>query len=178
MIIRGTLLRPDRGSVEIRTRTAPIITTFGNNQCQWVVLSVGRNRPGEDHDKISTDRSSGGLVAQWSYVCHGSKWTTHWERISTSGVEPQSLWLLRLPSSLLSSPLRLLSSSLLSSSLPSLLLELVRRVGLSACCQRSEGVRECCAGELARLSKRLARRSIPHEMVGRLAFAVVLPKTS
>jgi len=45
----------------------------------------------------------GGLVAGRSCVCHGSKWSSHW-RISTSAVEPQSLWLLRL-----------LSSSLLSS---------------------------------------------------------------
>ena len=72
----------------------------------------GGNRLGEDHDKIGTDRSSCGLVAGRSYVCHGSKWSTHW-RISTSAVEPQSLRL--LSSSLLSSSLlRPLSSSLSS----------------------------------------------------------------
>jgi hypothetical protein len=88
----------------------------------------GANRFGEGHDKISTDRSSGGLVAGRSYDSHGSKWSAHW-RISTSTVEPEFLWLLRLPSSPLwlpSSLLRLLSSPLPSSSLVSLLKETLR----------------------------------------------------
>lgn len=84
----------------------------------------GANRPGEDHDKISTNRSSGGLVAGRSYVCHGSKWSSHW-RISTSAVEPQSLWLLWLLSpSLLPSSLLRLSPLLSPPLLPSLLLAL------------------------------------------------------
>jgi hypothetical protein len=51
------------------------------------------NRHGEDHDEISTDRPGGSVLAGRSYVCHGSKWPSHW-RISTSAVEPQSFWLL------------------------------------------------------------------------------------
>jgi len=86
--------------------------------------SDGGNRLGEDHDKIDTDRFSCGLVAGRSYVCHGSKWSTHW-RISSSAVEPQSLRL--LSSSLLSSSLlRPLSSSLSSLSSLSRLLSLLR----------------------------------------------------
>ena len=55
---------------------------------------------GENHDKISTDRSSGGLVGGRNDDSHRSKWPTHWG-ISTSAVEPKSLCPLRLPSSLL-----------------------------------------------------------------------------
>ena len=86
--------------------------------------SDGGNRLGEDHDKIDTDRFSCGLVAGRSYVCHGSKWSTHW-RISSSAVEPQSLRLLSL-SLLSSSLLRPLSSSLSSLSSLSRLLSLLR----------------------------------------------------
>src|SRR6516164_2865207 len=79
----------------------------------------GANWLGEDHDKISTDRSSGGLVAGRSYVCHGSKWSTHPTRISRGGAEPPSLWPSLLPSSLwlLSPPSLLCLSPLLPSSL-------------------------------------------------------------
>jgi hypothetical protein len=28
----------------------------------------------KDHDEITTDRPGSGLVAEWSYVCHCSKW--------------------------------------------------------------------------------------------------------
>jgi len=78
----------------------------------------------EDHDEISADRSSGGVVGGRSHDGHGSKWPSHW-RISTSAVEPKSLWPLRLPSSLLRPPsslLRLLSSLPPSSALVSLLI--------------------------------------------------------
>ena len=77
---------------------------------------AGSNRYGEDHDKISMDRSSGGLVAGRSYICHGSKWPGHW-RISASHEKPESLSLPRLPSSLLGllSSLSPLPSSLLVS---------------------------------------------------------------
>ena len=51
---------------------------------------------GEDDDKITTDRSSGGLVGGRSHDSHGSKWSAHW-RISTSSVEPEFLWPLRPP---------------------------------------------------------------------------------
>jgi len=77
----------------------------------------GANRLGEDHDIISTDRSSGGLVGGRSHDSHGSKWSAHWW-IPASHEKPESLWLLRrLPSSLL----RLLSSLPPSSALVSLL---------------------------------------------------------
>jgi hypothetical protein len=61
---------------------------------------LAANRLGEDHDKISMDRSNGDLVGGRSHDSHGSKWSAHW-RISTSSVEPEFLWPLRLPSSLL-----------------------------------------------------------------------------
>jgi hypothetical protein len=60
----------------------------------------GANRPGEDHDKISTDRPSSGLVAEWSYVCHCSKWPSH-RRVPAGHEKPKPLpvlwiqWLLR-----------------------------------------------------------------------------------
>jgi hypothetical protein len=34
----------------------------------------GETGDGEDYGEISTDRFGGGLVAEWSYVCQGSKW--------------------------------------------------------------------------------------------------------
>jgi hypothetical protein len=77
----------------------------------------GANSLGEDHDKISTDRSGGGLVGGRSYLCHGSKWSTHTTRISRGGAEPQSLWplwLLSPPSLLCLSPLSLPPSVLLA----------------------------------------------------------------
>jgi hypothetical protein len=77
-----------------------LLQTFGNNQCQWVVLSPRQIGLEKIHDKISTDRSNGGLVGGRSHDSHGSKWSAHW-RISTSSVEPEFLWPLRLPSSLL-----------------------------------------------------------------------------
>src|SRR5262249_56067777 len=84
-------------------------------------LVFGGGGFGEDHDKISTDRSSGGLVGGRNDDGHGSKWPSHW-RLSTSAVEPKSLWPLRLSSSLLrllSQLLRLLSQLLrLLSQLP------------------------------------------------------------
>src|ERR1700758_602968 len=87
---------------------------------------VGKS--GENHDEISTDRSGDGLVVGRNNDSDGSKWSAHW-RLSTSAVEPESLWLLRLPSSPLwlpSSLLRLLSSLPPSSALVSLLKETLR----------------------------------------------------
>ena len=58
------------------------------------------NRHGEDHDEISTDRPSSGLVAECSYVCHCSKWPSH-RRVSAGHEKPKPLrplwiqWLLR-----------------------------------------------------------------------------------
>src|SRR5262249_30405634 len=65
---------------------------------------------GGNHDKVSTHRPSGSLAGGRSHDGHGSKWSAHWW-ISSSAVEPEFLWPLRLPasSSLLSSLLRLLS---------------------------------------------------------------------
>jgi hypothetical protein len=106
----------------------------GNSRCLSDVLPMALwNRHGEDHDKINAHRSGGGLAGGRGHDSHGSKWSAHW-RISTSAVEPESLWLLRLPSSplwlsssLLPSPLLcLLSSPLPSPSLVSLLKETLR----------------------------------------------------
>jgi hypothetical protein len=55
----------------------------------------GANRPGEDHDKISTDRSNGGLIAGRSYVCAGPKWSGN-RSVSTGHKKPEPLWLLWL----------------------------------------------------------------------------------
>jgi hypothetical protein len=124
----------------------------------------GANRLGEDHDKISTYRPSGGLVAGRSYVCHGSKWSTHW-RISTSAVEPQSLWLLRLPSSLrLLSPPLLPSPSLLSSLLLALSFSELRVSVVAKGCRASD---EASARQLRHVG-RDPSRFIARELCGAL----------
>ena len=111
-----------------RARMAPIIAPFWEQPMPVGCSFGGANRLGEDHDKISTDRSSGGLVSGRSHDRLGSKWSAH-GGISASAVEPESLWLLRLPSSPLrlpSSLLRLLSSLPPSSVMVSLLKETLR----------------------------------------------------
>jgi len=78
---------------------------------RWGKSAWRRYRLGEDHDKLSTDQSSGGLACGRSHDGHGSKWSAHW-RISTGTVEPEFLRPLPLRASslcLLSSLLRLLS---------------------------------------------------------------------
>jgi hypothetical protein len=56
-----------------------------------VVPGIGMEK---DHDKISTDRFSGGLIAGWSYVCAGPKWSGN-RSVSTGHKKPEPLWLLR-----------------------------------------------------------------------------------
>src|SRR6516165_11018637 len=84
----------------------------GNTRRPSDVLLVGRGIGMEkNHDENGTDRPCRRLTVGRSHDSHGSKWSGNW-RISTSAVEPEFLWPLRIPASplcLLSSLLRLLS---------------------------------------------------------------------
>ena len=52
---------------------APIITTWGTTDASLLFFRQA-TRPGGDHDKTSTDRSSGGLFGGRNNDGHGSKW--------------------------------------------------------------------------------------------------------